>query len=121
MKGLIVVVNFEQENEIGAFLARLTRFNPGLDVIVVDDASRDASPRIAAEMGYKVLRHEKNLGVGAAIRTGIKFARNAAAYRFVVIMSSNGKMYPEELPAVVSPITGGSADYVQGSRFLKGG
>ncbi len=121
MKGLIVVVNFEQAEEIGAFLIRLTRSNPGLDVIVVDDGSTDASPSIAEEMGYRVLRHPLNLGVGAAIRTGIQHARHSGIFDFVVIMSSNGKMHPEELHRVIDPVASGTADYVQGSRFLKGG
>lgn len=121
MNGLIVVVNFEQGKEIGAFLDRLTKANPGIDAIVVDDGSRDISPAIAEEKGYQVLRHERNLGVGAAIRTGIEHARSSRRYDFVVIMSSNGKMHPEELPKVVGPITSGSAEYVQGSRFLAGG
>ncbi len=121
MKGLIIVVNFEQEREIAAFLTRLTRSNPGLDVIVVDDGSRDSSPKIADEMGYEVIRHRQNFGVGAAIRTGIAHAREARSYDFVVVMSSNGKMHPEELPRVVDPILSGKADYVQGSRFLRGG
>jgi glycosyltransferase involved in cell wall biosynthesis len=120
MKGLIVVVNFEQAKEIGAFLERLDNANPGLEVIVVDDGSKDRSPAIAEEKGYTVLRHEHNLGVGAAIRTGVMFARSRS-FDYIVIMSSNGKMHPEELPSVIAPIESRQADYVQGSRFLTGG
>jgi dolichol-phosphate mannosyltransferase len=121
MKGLIVVVNYEQGLEIGSFLTRLQADNPGLAVIVVDDASRDRSPIIAEGLGFRVIRRTENRGVGAAIRTGIQYARNTGEYEFVVIMSSNGKMRPNELPRVVAPILSDEADYVQGSRFVAEG
>ena len=121
MNGLIIVVNFEQEREIDAFLRSLKETNPGLEVIVVDDGSSDESPSLAEKQGYIVLRHLHNLGVGAAIRTGIKYALQIGNYEYVVIMSSNGKMHADELPIVVGPIINNEADYVQGSRFLSGG
>jgi dolichol-phosphate mannosyltransferase len=120
MRGLIVIVNFEQEIEISRFLETLARHNPGLETIVVDDGSRDRSPVIAEEMGHKVIRHPANRGVGAAIRTGIRHAQSES-FDYVVIMSSNGKMHPDEIPAISSPVAEDRADYVQGSRFLKGG
>ncbi len=121
MSGLIVIVNYNQEPEIGAFLDQLQAANPGLDVIVVDDGSRDRSPVLAEERSYQVLRHASNQGVGAAIRTGLRHARKTGRYTYVVIMSSNGKMRPDELPRVIAPILDGTADYVQGNRFLAGG
>lgn len=123
--GLIIVVNYNQELEIARFLteldAQLTTDKSGLDVVVVDDGSQDRSPEIAEERGYKVLRHGHNRGVGAGIRTGILYAKDEGRYDYVVIMSSNGKMRPSELGRVTEPIVAGRADYVQGSRFLKGG
>jgi dolichol-phosphate mannosyltransferase len=121
MNGMIIVVNFEQEREIGAFLDRLVAANPGLDVVVVDDGSADRSASIAEGRGFPVLKHGKNLGVGAAIRTGIRHAISTGRFEYLVIMSANGKMHPEELPLVIGPIVNGEADYVQGSRFLEGG
>ena len=121
MRGLVVLVNYEQEQEIGPFLDRFNVHNPGLDVVLVDDGSRDRSADIAESYGLKVLRHERNRGVGSAIRTGITYARQCGRFGYVVIMSSNGKMHPEELPQVIGPILEGQADYVQGSRFLDGG
>jgi dolichol-phosphate mannosyltransferase len=121
MIGIVIVVNYEQEPEIGSFLDQLRASNPGLDVVVVDEGSRDRSPEIAEKRGFRVLRHPSNLGVGAAIRTGIRHAQAAGRYDYVVIMSSNGKMHADELPRVIGPIVDGTADYVQGSRFLHGG
>lgn len=115
------MVNYEQEVEIERFLQTLEKTNSNLDVIVVDDGSTDTSPAIAERLGFRVIRHAANRGVGAAIRTGISYARNEGRYDFVLIMSSNGKMRCDEIPIVVAPILDDGADYVQGSRFLKGG
>jgi dolichol-phosphate mannosyltransferase len=121
MTGLIIVVNYDQELEIGSFLRSLAAVEHGLDVLVVDDGSTDRSAAIAEELGFRVIRHSRNCGVGAAIRTGIRHALEADTYEFVVIMSSNGKMRAAELPAVIGPITAGHADYVQGTRFSGSG
>jgi dolichol-phosphate mannosyltransferase len=121
MKGLIIVVNFDQELEINGFLRSLADVNHGLEVVVVDDGSTDRSPAIAEELGFDVIRHPANRGVGAAIRTGIKHALSQGGHEFVLIMSSNGKMRSNQIPTVIGPILDGSQDYVQGSRFLHGG
>jgi dolichol-phosphate mannosyltransferase len=121
MRGLIVVVNFEQELEIAGFLESLARWNVGLETVVVDDGSRDRSAAIAEAMHYRVIRHPSNRGVGAAIRTGINHARSEGRFDYVLIMSSNGKMHADEIPVVTAPIVEDRADYVQGSRFLRGG
>jgi len=117
MNGLLIVVNYEQEVEIGRFLEELRRARHGLDVILVDDGSRDRSPQIAEELGYTVIRHSHNAGVGAAIRTGIRHALSHPKYEYVLIMSSNGKMKPNEVQSVIAPILEDRADYVQGTRF----
>lgn len=120
MRGLVIVVNYNQEHEIRAFLENLARYQPIADTLIVDDGSSDASPAIAQRLGYRVIRHDANRGVGAAIRTGIHAARQAG-YDYVIINSSNGKMRPEDLAAVRGPIERGEADYTTGSRFLPSG
>lgn len=120
-KGLIVMVNYNQSVEIGDVLDRVEKCMGKEHVVVVDDGSTDNSDKIAEEEGFKVLRHFKNLGLGASIRTGIHYAMETGIYGFVVIMSTNGKMRPEEIPIIVKPILQGECDYVQGSRFLEGG
>lgn len=121
MKGIVIVINFEQEREIARFLGELNDAATGLDVVVVDDASTDQSAEIAERLGFLVIRRDVNRGVGAAIRTGIEYARKLCEHEFVVIMSANGKMRPSEIAAVIAPLLEGRADYVQGTRFVAGG
>ncbi|MBM4359700.1 MAG: glycosyltransferase family 2 protein [Deltaproteobacteria bacterium] len=89
-------------------------------IIVVDDASRDAtSERTARARGHapvEVIRHAQTRGVGAAITTGYRAALRAGA-DVVAVMAGDGQMAPEELLAVVLPIVRGEADYVKGNRL----
>lgn len=120
MKHLLIVVNYNQENEIESFLRRLSAYHPISETLVVDDGSTDRSPAIARSLGYRLICHVRNQGVGAAIRTGILEARKLA-YDYVIINSSNGKMQPEDLHAIRAPIERDKADFTTGSRFLPGG
>ncbi|HOI56405.1 MAG TPA: glycosyltransferase family 2 protein [Phycisphaerae bacterium] len=92
-----------------------------IEVIVVDDASTDASAqrlaaRAAAEPRIRLLRHERNRGKGAALRTG--FA--AATGDVVLVQDADLEYDPADYPRLVAPIADGSADVVIGSRFAPG-
>ncbi|MGH7295264.1 MAG: glycosyltransferase family 2 protein [Polyangiaceae bacterium] len=92
-------------------------------VIVIDDGSRDATANAALESGdgrVEVIRHEASRGVGAAIVSGYRRAAAVAPSRrdVFVVMAGDGQMDPRDLPAVVTPVARGEADYVKGNRFL---
>lgn len=94
------------------------------DVLIVDDGSTDGvlpavMPQIRA-LAACVFRHDRNMGVGAGIRSGIRWAK-AAGYECLAVMAANGKMDPCELERLFTPLITGRADYVQGSRYAPGG
>lgn len=87
------------------------------EVIVVDDCSTDGTRDTLNSIGdprVKVLRHEKNLGKGAALRTG--FAH--AAGEVVVVQDADLEYNPDEYGKLLKPILDGRADVVYGSRFM---
>ncbi len=118
--GLLIVANYNQEQEIGAYLDRVDHYFPKQQIVVIDDGSTDASPEIAESAGFELIRHPRNLGIGAAIRTGINEARRRGL-QWVLISSSNGKIRPEDFRQVYAPVAAGEADYTTGSRFVAGG
>ena len=71
---LVVVPAHNEEDSLPATLAEIRAKAPDVEVLVVDDGSRDATTRIARESGVRVLRHPVNLGVGGALQTGFRWA-----------------------------------------------
>jgi glycosyltransferase involved in cell wall biosynthesis len=72
-------------------------------VVVVDDGSSDATAEIAVSAGAHVVRHERNGGYGAALRTCFETARDLGADRMVII-DSDGQHDPKEIPQLLAPL-----------------
>jgi len=88
------------------------------EVAVVDDGSIDDTARVAASMGATVLQHPFNLGYGAALQTGYKYALKTDA-DLVLQMDADGQHDPRQLRGLADPIRSGDLDLVVGSRFLE--
>jgi len=88
-------------------------------VVVINDFSSDKTPLIAKYLGATVLNHSKNMGVGAAMQTGINYSK-ATKPDIVVTLDGDGQHKPEDIPRIIQPILSGEADLVLGSRFLQG-
>ena len=85
---------------------------------MVDDGSSDGSAEIARQRGADlVVSHPLNLGLGAALRTGMDAAKQMDA-RAAVYVDADGEYPPEQIPDLLKPIEDGEADYVLGSRYL---
>jgi glycosyltransferase involved in cell wall biosynthesis len=84
-------------------------------VWVVDDGSSDTTKIEAEAGGACVIRHDVNLGKGAAVRAGLS-AVKAAGYEFCVILDGDGQHDPEEIPKLLEASRGG-ADLVIGNRM----
>jgi dolichol-phosphate mannosyltransferase len=93
-----------------------------LELIIVDDCSKDESRRVARELseripGIKLFHHDVNQGKGAALRTGISHATGD----FVAIQDADLEYDPMDLKRLLVPLRQGEADVVLGSRFLSHG
>jgi len=116
----VVVPAWNEMGKIGEVVRKVSR-RWAATVIVVDDHSDDDTAGEARAAGAEVvLRHERNLGVGAGIRTGLFEARRRGL-EIAAILSGDDQHEPDELPRVLAPLFAGDADLVQGSRWLPGG
>jgi len=85
-------------------------------VVVVDDGSLDDTATIAERLGAQVVRHESNLGYGAAIRSCFDVARDLNPDA-LVILDADGQHSADDIPKLLAPIQAGEADIIVGSRF----
>ena len=121
MKISIVIPVYNEKATIAEITARVQAVDLEKEIIIVDDGSTDGTFEQLKEIEGKfdnvnVLVHEKNLGKGAALRTG--FA--AASGEIIIIQDADLEYDPQEYDKLLIPILDGRADVVYGSRFLGG-
>jgi glycosyltransferase involved in cell wall biosynthesis len=118
----VVMPVYNEEKTVAKVIERVLAQRPVQELIVVDDCSNDGSWRVLQgleqlDKRVRLIRHEKNQGKGAALRTGI---RHAAA-SVVIIQDSDFEYNPAEYYLLLGPIVSGKADVVFGSRFTGSG
>jgi glycosyltransferase involved in cell wall biosynthesis len=119
LKRLAIVPALNEEESVGRVIAEIRRFDPGFEIVVVDDGSTDRTAGIAADQGAHVLRLPFNLGIGGAVQTGYRFAFERG-YDIAVQVDGDGQHDPGQLPKILEPVLAGEADLCVGSRFAGG-
>lgn len=114
----VLVPALNEEATIAEVVQRLLALPLQLEVIVINDGSRDRTGEILSEFGEKIrlITNATPGGKGSAIRSGL----SAATGKVVVIQDADLEYSPSEIPSLVQPILEGKADVVYGSRFLHG-
>lgn len=89
------------------------------NVVCVDDGSRDGSVEAVLRTGAHLVRHPVNLGQGAALQTGLTYARAQRGARYFVMFDADGQHRLEDASAMVAVARSGEADVVLGTRFAQ--
>lgn len=111
----IVIPGYNEGRMIGKTIASIRDWLP--NVVVVDDGSSDNTGDQAAWAGARVVRHSVNLGQGAALGTGIRYALLQGA-DYIVTFDADGQHQPKDIEVLLEVAKERSADVVLGSRFL---
>lgn len=111
---LVIMPAWNEEEAIGATIADLRAKVPWVDLVVINDGSTDSTAQVARQAGAFVIDLPYNMGVGAAMRTGYRYARRMD-YDIAMQMDSDGQHPPEFIDTLIEGL--GRADIVIGSRF----
>ena len=115
MKITVGIPAFNEEKNIASIISRLKDFTDS--IIVCDDGSSDMTAKIAEDMGAILVKHPKNLGYGAAIRTIFLKAKDLES-DVLVTLDGDGQHQIMDVEKILKPIEKNQADIVIGSRFL---
>jgi dolichol-phosphate mannosyltransferase len=115
----VVIPAYHVADKIEAVLKELPDYL--CHIIIVDDASPDNTSELVQAFAKRdrrivLVRHERNQGVGGAMRTGFRKALELGA-QVVVKIDGDHQMDPAHIPALVTPLLEGKADYAKGNRF----
>ncbi len=115
----VVVPVYNEEKTLAKVVTKLLPLPQLHEILIVDDCSSDATPRIAnaliaEDARVRIIRHSRNQGKTSALKTGFQETTGAV----VVVQDADLEYDPEEIPSLIQPIVDGHADVVYGSRFL---
>jgi dolichol-phosphate mannosyltransferase len=117
---LIAVFVYNEGLRVAEVLRKVSQITDPWNVLVIDDGSNDESSEAISQFSFAVLRHSRNLGAGASVKEAIQYGQQRG-YHYVVLIAGNGKMDPFQITELLTPLRKDDCDYVQGSRYLRGG
>lgn len=114
----VVVPVFNEAQVIAGVVEHVRRTFP--NVVCVDDGSRDGSAEEIAGTRAHLVRHPINMGQGAALQTGLSYARSRPGSRYFITFDADGQHRVEDAAAMLEIARSGAADVVLGTRFGAG-
>jgi glycosyltransferase involved in cell wall biosynthesis len=114
---VVIIPAYNEEANVARVIRSVREYLPIADVVVIDDGSCDHTRRVATQAGARVVSHPYNMGYGAAIQTGYKYARENG-YRLLAQIDADGQHDPAYIVEMLELLRQDQADVVIGSRFL---
>jgi len=118
MKAMVAIPAYNEEKNIFSVVEAVKFHHPEVDVVVINDGSRDNTGREAQRAGAFVINLPQNLGIGGAVQTGYIYAKKKG-YDAVIQIDGDGQHNPKDLAKMLEAIGKDKVDMVIGSRFVK--
>ncbi len=116
----MIIPAHNEEASIGKVIDEIRSSKPGVDILVVDDASDDNTARVAREMQVDVASLSINLGIGGAAQTGFQVAKQLG-YDIAIQIDGDGQHDPSCIDEIITPVLKNETDITIGSRNLQNG
>ncbi len=114
---LVIVPAYNEQMSIAKVATSISAADSAYDTVVVNDCSTDKTEQVLLESGISHLCLPVNLGIGGAMQTGYKYARDNG-YDFAVQVDGDGQHEPKEIKRLVQAQQETGANLVIGSRFM---
>ena len=112
----VIIPIYNEESTCHEIINKVKKVNLVKEIIVVDDASTDSTFEILNTIDYiNVIQHSKNMGKGAAVRTGLDHVK----YNYVITQDADLEYYPEDYYSLAKVIDSSRIEVVYGSRWLE--
>ena len=115
---LVAIPAYNEEATIQRVVNTIREHLPGLDVLVVNDGSSDATGKVLRQLNVATAAHLCNLGYGRAIQTAIKYA-HINEYDMLVTLDADGQHHPEQIRDMLEEFMLCEVDVLIGSRYIK--
>ncbi len=116
MQIIILIPAYNEASSLPQVINELHEIKPKLQILVVDDASTDGSGDLLPQLPVRHLQLGQHLGLGGALRAGLRYARTLGA-DVVVRLDGDGQHRPQDIDQLLEPVIVGHKDAAVGSRF----
>ena len=117
---IAIMPSYNEEESLPMTLGDLKRERPDIDILVIDDGSKDNTANVARSLGCPVVSLPVNLGIGGAVQTGLMYAVEHG-YQYGIQFDADGQHIAGEIKKILDAVENGVADVAIGSRFLSEG
>lgn len=115
---LVIIPAYNEEKSIAAVIHLIRSHVPDVDIVVVNDGSKDRTAEVAANNGVTVLDLPYNVGIGGGMQTGYLYAFTKG-YQYAVQIDADGQHDPADLPRLLRHARQGEGDMILGSRYIE--